>query len=123
MYVDLTQYREMGALLEPINVAMLRALGYTARDIRALRRRRVAQFRALLKSLKADFMRVYRTAKAEAVFSEVDETELVQAIVRQRICFFQRLAGVELRLLLFAVGADVRVDVGALLGAAVMESQ
>ena len=105
------KYRPMQRLLSEEDQRFLKAQsGYQPSLSRTLRKDRCRIFRSYLRSLRRDFNRLYWAAKESVLYSASDETQMVQAIVRQRAIFYLALCRVELSLALYTLGVAT-VDV------------
>jgi hypothetical protein len=111
------KYRPMHRLLCEEDHAFLRTQpGYQSSLSRTLRRNRLRVFRSYLRSLRRDFTRLYWAAKASVLYSPTDESQALQAIVRQRAIFYLALCRLEMRLALYSLGIGT-VDLQPVLGA------
>ncbi len=114
---SIAKYRPMQRLLSGDDLTFLRSQpGYDRSLEKSLGKDRRRVFRSYLKSLRRDFDRLYFAAKQSILYSETDNSMLVQVLVRQRATFYFALGVVQIRLAMHALGLGT-VEIQPLLGA------
>lgn len=104
---SVSKYRPMQRLLNREDYQFLAAQrGYDPSIAKTLRKDRRRVFRSYLSAMHRDFDRLYYTAKSVAVHAQVDQSQLLQALVTQRAVFIWAMFLVNFRLTLNAVGVD-----------------
>ncbi len=114
---SIAKYRPMQRLLCREDLTFLRSQpGYEPSLEKALGKERRRIFRSYLKSLRRDFDRLYFAAKQSILYSETDNSGLMEALLRQRATFYYALGLVQFRLAMHALGLGT-VEVQPLLNA------
>jgi len=102
---SIAKYRPMMRLLAEEDYAFLAGQsGFDEKISANLRSERRRIFRAYLRSLVRDFNRLHFCAKLMATHSTEDRSEVLTALVKQRVTFSFALATVECRLVLHTFG-------------------
>jgi hypothetical protein len=93
-------------LLSPTEFERLSERGLSRQRVRQLRARRRTLFRMYLRRLTGEFNTAHASLQIVLVNADIDRPDLARELNHQRLLFYRGLLGVELRLLLNAVGFD-----------------
>ena len=93
-------------LLNPAEFAALRQRGLSRQRIRQLRSQRRKIFRMYLRRLTREFNTAHAALEVVLLSAAVDRPDLAHEMGQQRLLFYRGLIGVELRLMLHALGFD-----------------
>lgn len=116
--IDAGQYRPMERLLKIGDFQFLHANGFSAGDIRRLRRDRRRIFRSYLKSMTSDFAGICSAIRLFVVESREPRPELLTSLLRARLTFASLRVAVEWRLALHAMGwTEIAIDVRPMVAA------
>lgn len=109
---SIDRYRPMERLLCLDDAEFLRNQpGFESSMLVSLRRDRRRVFRSYLRSIRRDFEGLYLAARQSVLLNELNNTGLLQAVIRQRMLFYFAFGLVEARLALYTLGlgtVDVR---------------
>jgi hypothetical protein len=91
-------------LLDPAEFEFLRQRGVSGKRITALRAQRRSIFRKYIRRLTVNFNTTHAALKSVLISASEDRPDLIRELARQKFLFYRGVIGIEIRLMLNALG-------------------